>query len=735
MRNGDTLIINQCGYRLDERIAPGAYGEVWAATAPDGRPVAIKLVNADRMTQVDPAFGPAWRAHLEREIEFLRQLRAEETAHVVQLLDHGDVDGQPALVLERLQANLDQWLKQTPQPLPARQVLDWARQILAGLTTVHEHKLIYRDLKFSNVLVGDNGQQLKLADFGTLKPPRDEGTVSFAGTPTAMAPEQRLPARSQDGQPIYDFDYRADFYALGLILFALFTGQRTLASQTEIDRVLDRVGHEGARREGQILGGLNDQEKSQLRSVLWARIVGEITFGPEHARLAAQAQELYELILALLAPRREDRPASAEPIRTVLEATLAALPEESQLPPVELPVPNSKVPSLLEGEGWGGGGERSPPRPIRRGWVYVLIGVAGLAIAAFGLDYWQVLPDNIISFVKHIPAPEQPAPVPTPAPPSTPALVPALSTPASTTAAPPSTSAPPATPAASTSIPAAAPPAPASTPASAAMPTATPAPALVPVLSTPASTTAAPPSTPASAAPTATPAPALVPALSTPASTTAAPPSTPAPPATPAATPAPVWRDPLARGGFGPELVRAPAGTLMLPGVNGQPGHTVAIQPFALASQPVTFADYELFARQTQRSLPYSSGLRPEGRATRPVMAITWDEAQAYVKWLSQQTGQRYRLPSEAEWAYAEQAGIGKRGNIAWEWVADCASDDPSALPLSQTARGQEDGGDCRRRVRRGGNRISGEPFPADQGSRDIGFRVVRELSPAETRP
>lgn len=182
-------------------------------------------------------------------------------------------------------------------------------------------------------------------------------------------------------------------------------------------------------------------------------------------------------------------------------------------------------------------------------------------------------------------------------------------------------------------------------------------------------------------------------------------------------------------------MVRAPAGTLVFPGAAGQPGHTVAIRPFALASQPVTFADYELFARQTQRSLPYSRGLRPEERATRPVIAITWNEAQAYVEWLSQQTGQRYRLPSEAEWVYAEQAGIGKRGSIAWEWVADCASGDPSALPFSQTARGQEGGGDCRRRVRRGGNGVSGEPVPADQGSRDLGFRVMRELSPAETRP
>jgi formylglycine-generating enzyme required for sulfatase activity len=196
-----------------------------------------------------------------------------------------------------------------------------------------------------------------------------------------------------------------------------------------------------------------------------------------------------------------------------------------------------------------------------------------------------------------------------------------------------------------------------------------------------------------------------------------------------------VLRDPLGEGQFAPVLVRVPAGTLVLPGAHSQPGRTVAIQPFALAAQPVTFADYEFFARQTDRSLPYDGGLRPEERAAHPVTSITWYEAQAYVEWLSQQTGQRYRLPSEAEWVYAGQAGVDKGGRIGWEWVADCAGNDPAAMPLHQAPRGEEDGGDCGRRVLRGKSGSGGEPRPADRGGRDIGFRVARELSPAETRP
>jgi formylglycine-generating enzyme required for sulfatase activity len=197
----------------------------------------------------------------------------------------------------------------------------------------------------------------------------------------------------------------------------------------------------------------------------------------------------------------------------------------------------------------------------------------------------------------------------------------------------------------------------------------------------------------------------------------------------------PELRDPLKVGGFAPVLVRVPAGTVVLPRVDGQPGRTVAIQPFALAAQPVTFADYEFFARQTDRSLPYDGGLRPEERATHPVTAITWYEAQAYVEWLSQQTGQRYRLPSEAEWVYAGQAGVGERGGIAWEWMADCAGDGPNAMPLHQAARDEADGSDCGQRVRRGESGSGGEPQPADRGGRDIGFRVARELNPVDMPP
>lgn len=77
------------------------------------------------------------------------------------------------------------------------------------------------------------------------------------------------------------------------------------------------------------------------------------------------------------------------------------------------------------------------------------------------------------------------------------------------------------------------------------------------------------------------------------------------------------------------------------------PVHTVAFEePFAIGKHEVTFAEYDRFAKATGTEKPGDQGW---GRGRRPVINVAWIDAVAYCDWLGEQTGQGYRLPSEAQ--------------------------------------------------------------------------------------
>jgi formylglycine-generating enzyme required for sulfatase activity len=113
-------------------------------------------------------------------------------------------------------------------------------------------------------------------------------------------------------------------------------------------------------------------------------------------------------------------------------------------------------------------------------------------------------------------------------------------------------------------------------------------------------------------------------------------------------------------------MVQVPAGSFTVGSPKGQgnadehPAHRVFISEFWLGKTEVTFAQYDAFCRDSGRRLPGDEGW---GRLNRPVINVTWEDADAYCRWLAQKTGRNFRLPSEAEWEKAarERYPWGKR--------------------------------------------------------------------------
>jgi serine/threonine-protein kinase len=269
-------------YQLQNEIGSGAFSITYRALDQRlGRQVAIKVLRPQY------ALDPTSMRRFEREA---RAAASVSHPNVVDVHDFGRQGNRLYIVMQYIEGeNLKEHLVQGG-PLPQREAVRIARQVLAGLAAIHRAGIIHRDVKPQNILIGRDGIA-RVADFGIAHVGADAGltaTGTTLGTASYMAPEQALGGHLVRA---------TDLYAVGIVLYEMLTGRLPFEAPTAIATIYAHI-HTSA-------------------------------VAPSH-RVAGQhiSPALDRIVMRAMAKRPEGRFADAEEMRRALTVTATPADDE-----------------------------------------------------------------------------------------------------------------------------------------------------------------------------------------------------------------------------------------------------------------------------------------------------------------------------------------------------------------------------------------------------------------------
>jgi hypothetical protein len=210
-----------------------------------GQRVALKLLA--------PTSG-MHRRFVERFISEVRLARDIAHPNVCRVYDIGDAEGWHYLSMEYIDGETLSSLLRRIGSLPSEKALDVARQLCAGLAAAHDRGVLHRDLKPGNIMLDGRGQ-VRIVDLGFATPIADP-TSDLAGTPAYMAPEQLRGEYASE---------RSDLFALGAVLYEVFTGHRLFRARTFQERLASAEGGPPALAR---LAGIDPAVENAIRSCL-----------------------------------------------------------------------------------------------------------------------------------------------------------------------------------------------------------------------------------------------------------------------------------------------------------------------------------------------------------------------------------------------------------------------------------------------------------------------------------
>ncbi|MFI8592818.1 protein kinase [Microbacterium sp. NPDC078428] len=354
-------------YELISRIAIGGMGEVWEATDHViGRTVAIKILKDEYMG--DPGFLERFRAEA-------RHAALVNHEGIASVFDYGEENGSAFLVMELVPGEALSTILEREGALSSDKTLDITAQTSAALQAAHAAGLVHRDIKPGNLLITPDGR-VKITDFGIA---RIADQVPLTATGQVMGTVQYLSPEQASGHPASP---ATDIYSLGIVAYECLAGKRPFTGESQVAIAMAQI---------------NEQPPPLPPTV---------------------AEPVRNLVMAMIAKKPEDRPASAAAVaraasalrRGDLTAAIAAVPaiagagfagdDATQLltPSAGDDATRVLTPTAAAAAGLGAGaGGALPPETGKRKrspWTWPLVALIALLLLVLGFSLWALLSDR-----------------------------------------------------------------------------------------------------------------------------------------------------------------------------------------------------------------------------------------------------------------------------------------------------------------------------------------------------
>ncbi len=374
-------------YEISGMVGRGGMGIVYRA-----HDRALDETVALKVLRPDVARTRELQLRFVSEIKLARKVRHR---HVCGIHEYGE-DGRFHFIVMELVDGVDlRSILRERGAMPPEQACDLAVQIASGLQAIHDAGIVHRDLKTPNIMLDRTGN-VRLMDFGIAKQSEAAtdltATGHIVGTPEYMSPEQAM------GQKI---DARSDVYALGVVVFELFTGQVPFRGETPVATImkhiqdpppfLDATGHPrlpfpvASILTRALAKAPDDRYATALEmseDMMRARAsMFPVTAAPPSAASVPHRVGLEET-RALRTPTPQPAPGRGATPRTPLPAARRPAPRPGPAPPSSghYPAPAESRPATAEPS-------RPPPGMHPLAWVAAgALALAGIAVLAFVLN-------------------------------------------------------------------------------------------------------------------------------------------------------------------------------------------------------------------------------------------------------------------------------------------------------------------------------------------------------------